>query len=62
MPDSFFDEMPTVMVVYEGETEEKFLFDYYPDEISFEAEEFIGLTQDEAKQLKGKKDREWLRR
>lgn len=62
MPDSFFDEMPQVYVIYEGEVEEKFLFEYYPDEISFTPEEFIGLTTEEARSLKGKKDKDYLLR
>ena len=36
-------------------------FEYYPDEVSFAAEEFIGLTEDEARQLFGRKDRAYLK-
>lgn len=61
MPKDFCDPMPKVMVVLEGETEEQELFEYYPDEISFNSDEFIGLTLDEARSLKGKKDRDYLR-
>jgi hypothetical protein len=39
---------------------EQFLFDYYPDEISFTEKEFIGLTLDECKHLKFKKDKQFL--
>ncbi|MCA1840047.1 MAG: hypothetical protein ABR507_10350 [Actinomycetota bacterium] len=42
--------------------EEKTLFDYYPDEISFEASDFIGLTADEAPLLKFGRDRAWFQR
>jgi len=37
------------------------LFDYYPDEISFAASEFIGLTVAEARSLRHKKDVAYLR-
>ena len=47
MPKSFFDPMPKVIVTYEDGSEET-LFEYYPDEISFSASEFIGLTREEA--------------
>ena len=60
MPESFFDPMPSVSVVYEDDTSEE-LFEYFPDEISFTPEEFIGLTAREALDLKMKKDREYLR-
>ena len=39
-----FYKSPNVYVVYEGKEEFEFLFDYYPDEISFTESEFIGLT------------------
>jgi len=60
MPKSFFDAMPKVMVVYEGEVNESPLYEYYPDEISFTPDEFIGLTQAEAIHLKFKKDKKYL--
>lgn len=60
MPKGLFDPMPKVMVVLDGETEERELFDYYPDEISFTSDEFIGLTEQEARNLKGKKDTAYL--
>ena len=59
MPKAFCDPMPRVMVCGEAE-EEHFLFDYYPDEISFTADEFVGLTVAEARQLKFKKDKRYL--
>jgi hypothetical protein len=59
MPKSFFDEMPKVFVTFENNTEE-FLFSYYPDEISFTTNEFVGLTKEEAIHLKFKKDKEFL--
>lgn len=59
MPQGLFDPMPQVHVTME-DGKEQFLFEYYPDEISFTADEFVGLTLDEARTLKGKKDRQYL--
>ena len=56
MPAGMFDEMPRVSVTYEDGTGEKCLFSFYPDEISFDRKEFIGLTRDEALALRHKKD------
>jgi hypothetical protein len=47
--------MPEVKVIFEN-GEEKGLFTFYPDELSFTEEEFIGLTEKEAYDLKVKKD------
>ena len=59
MPKSMFDSMPTVTATFEdGST--KVLFSYYPDEISFNTSEFTGLTEQEAHQLKTKKDVAYL--
>ena len=60
LPKSFFDSMPQVMITLEGEEKEQFLFEYYPDEISFSASEFVGLTIEEARHLKFKKDKAYL--
>ena len=59
MPQDLFDPMPQVWVTMENGNEQ-YLFDYYPDEISFRPEEFVGLTIDECRALKGKKDRAYL--
>lgn len=60
MPQSLFDPMPQVYVTLEGETDEQFLFQYYPDEVSFRPSEFIGLTIAECRTLFFKKDKEYL--
>jgi hypothetical protein len=60
LPQSLRDPLPEVWVTVEGGAEEK-LFEYYPDEISFTAAEFVGLTIDEARALKFNKDRGILR-
>ena len=59
MPKSFFDPMPKVYITLENEVEE-FLYEYYPDEISFTTSEFIGLTKYEAIHLKFVKDKRFL--
>lgn len=59
MPKSYLDPMPQVWVTYE-DGKETMLFDYYPDEISFTPNEFIGLTRSEAIHLKFKKDKAYL--
>jgi hypothetical protein len=58
LPKSFMDPLPVVYVTAGGE--EQRLFDYFPDEISFRAEEFVGLTLDEARGLKFTKDKRFL--
>lgn len=58
-PKSLFDPMPQVFVKLENGKEE-FLFEYYPDEISFTPSEFIGLTLDECRHLKFIKDKNYL--
>ena len=56
-----FYKSPNVFVMYAGKEELEFLFNYYPDEISFTESEFIGLTHDEAMKLFYEKDMEYLR-
>jgi hypothetical protein len=58
-PKGIFDKMPEVFVTLDDGTE-TFLFSYYPDELSFEPNEFVGLTEHEARHLKFKKDKEYL--
>jgi hypothetical protein len=60
MPKKMFDPMPKVIAVLEND-EEKELFEYYPDELSFTPDEFVGLTVDEAYELRHKKDVAYLR-
>ena len=59
MPISICDPMPQVIATFDDGTEKK-LFEYYPDEISFVAGEFIGLTEGEARDLKCRKDKQYL--
>lgn len=58
-PAGIFDPMPNVTVTFEdGQVKE--LFSFYPDELSFTASEFIGMTEQEARELRLRKDIEYL--
>lgn len=59
MPEEMFDPMPEVKVRFDN-GEQKTLFQFYPDEISFVESEFIGLTEQEAQDLKRRKDINYL--
>jgi hypothetical protein len=50
-----FDSMPSVRVKFDN-GEDKSLFEFYPDELSFQETEFIGLTEESARRLKVEKD------
>lgn len=60
MPKTFGDPMPEVWVKTNGHPLEQKLFSFYPDEIMFRAEEFVGLTIEQAHGLKFKKDKQWM--
>jgi hypothetical protein len=51
---------PKVLVKYDHAADFTLLFDYYPDEISFRPDEFIGLTMKQAGTLKFTKDKAYL--
>lgn len=59
-PTHLFDANPKVHAFFDDNSDEV-LFDYYFDEISFTEKELIGLTKNEAIQLKYKKDLAFLR-
>ncbi|NQZ58166.1 MAG: hypothetical protein HRT88_11970 [Lentisphaeraceae bacterium] len=60
MPKDLFDEMPSIKVTFEnGST--KTLFQFYPDEISFNKSEVIGKTEAEVRLLKQQKDTYFLK-
>lgn len=62
-PKDWTDPMPRVYVTTEneqGEPEEFFLFEYYPDEIAFDPSEFVGLDMEQACSLKISKDVAYL--
>ena len=60
MPEGMFDPMPEVIATFEDGSS-KSLFTFYPDEISFQESEFVGLTEEEARSLLQKKDSDHLR-
>ena len=59
LPEGMFDKMPEVVVTLSN-GEEKTLFEFYPDEISFSEVEFIGLTEEMAHRLRFDKDVKYL--
>jgi hypothetical protein len=60
MPLGMFDPMPEVIATFE-DSSTKTLFTFYPDEVSFRASEFIGLTEEDAHSLFQQKDTSYLR-
>lgn len=60
MPQGMFDSMPEVIATFEDGSK-KSLFSFYPDEVSFRASEFLGLTEEEAHSLFQQKDTAYLR-
>jgi len=59
MPKGMLDAMPMVKVQFNN-GDEKTLFEFYPDEISFKESEFIGLTEESARRLKFEKDKIYI--
>lgn len=59
MPVGMFDPMPQVFVTTQNGMEH-YLYQYYPDEITFTEQEFVGLTLDKARGLKFEKDKTYL--
>ena len=60
IPMEVWGPLPVVTAKF-SDGSEKQLFSYFPDEISFLPSEFIGLTEEEAKALKAKKDSVYLK-
>lgn len=52
--------MPVVTVTLDND-EKVEIFQYYPDEVSFTEDEFVGLTEAEARDLHRKKDVAFLK-
>jgi hypothetical protein len=59
-PPAEFGDRAKVLVRLSGADDFIQLLSYYDDEISFTAEELVGLTVDEARQLHFEKDKAWL--
>jgi hypothetical protein len=60
LPRALGDPLPEVWVVLDGAAGEQLLFSFYPDEIQLQADELVGLTLEEARRLKARKDRDYL--
>lgn len=60
LPKRLGDPLPQVWATFD-DGEEQMLIEYYPDEVSFSAPDFIGLTADEARLLKFGRNRTFLR-
>ena len=60
-PVGLFDPMPKVIATFD-DGQRKELFEFYPDEIMFDEGELVGLTEEEAHQLKRQKDVAYLRK
>lgn len=54
------DPLPKIFVVLEGEMEEQYVLEYYPDEISFTESEIIGKTILQVHNLHFHKDKSYL--
>jgi len=61
MPNMLGDPPPEVRVKFAGDDRESVLFNYFPDELEFSSEEFVGLTREEALALYAKRDLAHLR-
>ena len=59
IPVDVSDPLPVVTATFDDGTTRQ-LFSYFPDEISFLPSEFVGLTEEQARALKGKKDAVYL--
>jgi hypothetical protein len=59
LPHRLGDPLPEVRVTCEDGNETK-VFDYYPDEVAFAADDFVGLTVEECRLLKFGRDRAFL--
>jgi hypothetical protein len=49
-----------INVTFEDGSTIEGLIRFYPDEVTFTADEIVGLTADQARELHRKKDIEWL--
>lgn len=59
LPKHLGDPLPQVWATLSDGTT-KMLFTYYPDEVSFDDKELVGLTEEEAQLLKFGRDRAYL--
>lgn len=59
LPVQLGDPLPEVWATF-TDGSERMLFTYYPDEISFQEQDFVGLTEEEARLYKFGRDRSYL--
>lgn len=59
MPLGLADPMPTVTATF-ADGSVKDVFSFFPDEINFSAQEFVGLTEIQALELRTRKDIAYL--
>ena len=59
IPREVWEPLPTVTAKFSDGSVRR-LFTYCPDEISFMPAEFVGLTEEDARALKAKKDKTYL--
>ncbi len=59
IPREVWEPLPVVKATF-SDGSVRTLFSYFPDEVSFLPAEFVGLTEEEAKALKAKKDTRYL--
>jgi len=60
IPVEVWDPLPEVTATFTDGSVRR-LFSYFPDEVSFLPQEFVGMTEDEARALKAKKDSVYLK-
>lgn len=60
-PKTMFDGAAKVMATVEGVEGERLLFSFFHDELSFSEDELKGLTVKAARELRHKRDVEYLR-
>lgn len=61
IPMEVWEPLPEIVATFSDGSVRR-LFTYFPDEISFLPSEFVGMTEDEARALKAKKDTVYLSR
>lgn len=59
LPQQIGDPLPEVWAKF-ADGPEKLLFTYFPDEISFQESDFVGLTEEQATLFKFGRDRAFL--
>ena len=58
-PAGLLDEMPSVVAVFDDGSR-RVLFTFFPDEYTFTADDFLGLTEAEAREVRNRRDIQYL--